>query len=140
MRNDFVALKNAVKALTALAGLLAIAGWVLGFVYMDRRLHETSQGHKYGPARHLGYFSDVIHRTSRAIDEAAVSTYSKAAAEDAMFYDSLTDAREDAVHGARYASDESYSKVMDEIKRREANRPAPEDIIIAEDTNPYDRD
>lgn len=128
------------RALACLVGLVSFLGWVSALVYMDKRLHDTSNGHKYGPARHLAYLSDVIHRTSRTIDESALSMYAKSAAEDSRFFDSLADAREDVVTKHKYATDPDYRRRVDEEKRRAENGPAADTVLVADDSNPYDED
>lgn len=83
------------RTLTWLAGIASLAAWVLAAVYADRQLHRVST-YKFGPGRHLAFFSDVLHRTSRGIDDAAVNCYSRAVQEDQLSYDRLADAHEDA--------------------------------------------
>lgn len=83
------------KGIVYIAGIASIVSLAAGAFYADRKLHETSHGHKYGPARHMLYFSDILHRFNREISNAAVSAYSNASKEDALFYDSLQDAHDE---------------------------------------------
>lgn len=89
---------EAISTLIDMAGLASLITGIIGIVYIDRRLHKTAHdNYKFGPARHLNYFSDVIHRASRDIDKAALNAYNSAASEDAIFYDSLKDAHDEQV-------------------------------------------
>ena len=80
----------------AFVGVVATALSLGSLVYVDRKLHESSHGYKYGPARHIAYYSDIMHKTSRDIDSAAVEMYSKSTFEDKFKYDQMVDARDSA--------------------------------------------
>jgi hypothetical protein len=84
---------HAVVGAFAFVGVVATALSLGSLVYVDRKLHESSHGYKYGPARHIAYFSDIMHRTSRDIDSSAVEMYSKSMFEDRFKYDQMVDAR-----------------------------------------------
>lgn len=90
---------NGLKGMVFLTGIISITGIITSLLYADRKLHETSHGHKYGPARHLLYFADIIHRANREIENAAVTAYSNASKEDALFYDRLQDEHDDNAPG-----------------------------------------
>jgi hypothetical protein len=80
----------------AFVGIVATALSFGSLVYADRKLHEASRGYKYGPARHIAYYSDIMHRTSRDIDSAAVEMYRKSTFDDQFKYDQMVDARDSA--------------------------------------------
>ena len=87
---------HAVVGAFAFVGVVATALSLGSLVYVDRKLHESSHGYKYGPARHIAYFSDIMHRTSRDIDSSAVEMYSKSTFEDGVKYDQMVDVRDSA--------------------------------------------
>lgn len=113
------------KGLFIITGAASIVVIITGLFYADGKLHATANGHKYGPARHLAFFSDIIHRSSREIDRAAIAAYNNAVTEDALFYDSLQDARDDHAKSDK----EREQETIDDKRRK--NGPAHEDIITA---------
>ena len=77
-------------------GVVATALSFGSLVYVDRKLHEMSRGYKYSPARHIAYYSDIMHRTSRDIDSSAIEMYHKSTFEDQLKYDQMVDAHDSA--------------------------------------------
>lgn len=61
-------MKSFLKNLLALTGLVSIITVLGSLAYVDKKLHDVSNGYKYGPARHLEYLSALLHSFSRSID------------------------------------------------------------------------
>lgn len=96
-------MRNFAKNLLALTGATSISLAVAGLAYLDRRLHEYGSGLKYGPARHVEYLGDVLHRCNRAAEYAAADTYQKVSMEKARRYDELEEEKERAWNEAHAA-------------------------------------
>lgn len=94
-------MKDFIKNLLALAGLVSVGAAVCSLVYLDRRLHAVSNGYKYGPARHLEYLSALLHSFNRSVDVVAADTYRKVCDEESRKYDELEEAREKAWNMSR---------------------------------------
>lgn len=98
------AVKEVAKGLTVLMAGVGVASLVVtvsAWNYMQGRLDKTSNGYRYGVARRLSFLSNVIHRTSRDIDSAAVETYSTAVMEDRKSYSDLEDAHDQLLEKAK---------------------------------------
>jgi ABC-type transport system involved in multi-copper enzyme maturation permease subunit len=95
------------KILHAVVGVFAAVGFVFtaasmaSLIYANKKLYDMSNNYKYGPARHLAYYSDIIHRTSRGIDSAAVSMFHNASSEDQLKYDRMIDEHDAHTHHVR---------------------------------------
>lgn len=72
------------KGLFIITGAATITVIITGLFCADGKLHATANGHKYGTARHLAFFNDIIHRSSSEIDSASIATYNHAVT---LFYD-----------------------------------------------------
>jgi hypothetical protein len=89
------------KALRAIGHVFSIIGVtstviaVPAFLYAEHKLHDTADGYRYGPGRHLKYYSNLVHRFSRDIDSEAVDMLKKSYDEDVDFYNRLVDEKED---------------------------------------------
>lgn len=84
-----------------LTGLVSIITVLGSLAYVDKKLHDVSNGYKYGPARHLEYLSALLHSFSRSIDVIAADTHRKVCDEENRKYDRLEDERERAWSAAR---------------------------------------
>lgn len=93
--------KSFLKNLLALTGLASIITMLGSLAYVDKKLHDVSNGYKYGPARHLEYLSALLHSFSRSIDVIAADTHRKVCDEENRKYDRLEDEREKAWSAAR---------------------------------------
>lgn len=94
-------LKSFLKNLLALTGLVSIITMLGSLAYVDKKLHDLSNGYKYGPARHLEYLSALLHSFNRSIDVIAADTHRKVCDEENRKYDRLEDEREKAWSAAR---------------------------------------
>lgn len=75
-------MKSFLKNLLALTGLASIITMLSSLAYVDKKLHDVSNGYKYGPARHLEYLSALLHSFNRSIDVIAADTYRKVCDEE----------------------------------------------------------
>ena len=91
-------LLHAVIGAFAAVGVVFTAASVDSLVYVNRRLRGVANDYKYGPARHLAYYSDIVHRASRGIDAAAVNMFQNASSEDKLKYDTMVDRLYDDSH------------------------------------------
>lgn len=94
-------LLNTLKGMTLLAGVVSIVAWIASVIYIDRRLHETTSNYKFGPMRHVSYFSNLAHRANRMIGDAALDTWHEAQEEDAEYYQKLEDEHDRLFEQAR---------------------------------------
>lgn len=60
-------MKSFLKNLLALTGLASIITMLGSLAYVDKKLHDVSNGYKYGPARHLEYLSALLHSFNRSM-------------------------------------------------------------------------
>lgn len=94
-------MKGFLKNLLALTGLASIVAALGSLAYVDKKLHDVSNGYKYGPARHLEYLSALLHSFNRTIDVIAADTHRKVCDEENRKYDRLEDEREKAWNAVR---------------------------------------
>ena len=92
---------NGLKSLTFLTGIVSTITWIIGLLYADKRLHETTNNYKFGPMRHLSYLSNLVHRTDRMIGDAALDTWREAQEEDAAYYQRIEDEHDRLFEKAR---------------------------------------
>lgn len=82
---------SGLKGMTWLVGLASAAAWVASFVYVDRKLHSVTSNYKFGPMRHLSYYSAIAHKANRMLGDTALETWTEAQKEDADYYQRIED-------------------------------------------------
>lgn len=92
---------NGLKTLTFITGIASTMAWIIGIVYTDKRLHDTTSNYKFGPMRHLSYLSNLAHRFDRMIGDAALDTWREAQEEDAAYYQKIEDEHDRLFEKAR---------------------------------------
>lgn len=86
--------RGAASGLVVLAstvGLASLVAWIASAIYVDKKLHSVTSNYKFGPMRHLAYYSTIAHKANRMLDDAALETWTKAQAEDAAHYSRIED-------------------------------------------------
>lgn len=73
------------------AGLASLVAWIASAIYVDRKLHAVTSNYKFGPMRHLAYYSTIAHKANRMLGDAALETWTKAQEEDAEYYRRIED-------------------------------------------------
>lgn len=73
------------------AGLASLVAWIASAIYVDRKLHSVTSNYKFGPMRHLAYYSTIAHKANRMLGDAALETWTKAQEEDAEYYRRIED-------------------------------------------------
>lgn len=84
-------LVSGLKGAAWLIGMASTAAWVASAVYVDRRLHSVTSNYKFGPMRHLAYYSAIAHKANRMLGDAALETWTEAQKEDADYYQRIED-------------------------------------------------
>lgn len=84
-------LARILATLAGAAGLASLVAWVASAIYVDKKLHAVTSNYKFGPMRHLAYYSTIAHKANRMLDDAALETWTKAQEEDAAHYSRIED-------------------------------------------------
>lgn len=90
-------MKGFVRNLLALTGAASIVAGLYAMEHLDRKLHESADGLKYGPARHVEYLGDVLHGCNSVAKDSAIALHRKVRLEMDHRYDDLEDARNQAL-------------------------------------------